>query len=84
MKAPLAATAFARTSRSAGGRENGNDRPPSEREFIAGGVIYAVNGKTVEDMASLGAVLGLVVADSPLILQVERSEKMQVVVFKSE
>jgi len=30
-------------------------------------------------MASLGAVLGLVVADSPLILQVERSEKMQIV-----
>ena len=59
-----------------------NDRPPSERE--PGDVIYAVNGKTIEDMASLGAVLGLVVADSPLVLQVERLEKMQVVVFKSE
>jgi hypothetical protein len=44
-------------------------------EFITGDVIYAVNGKTIADMASLGAVLGLVVADSPLVLQVERSGK---------
>jgi len=51
------------------------DRPPSEWELIAGDTIYAVNGNTIEDMASLGAVLGLVVADSPLVLQVERSEK---------
>ncbi len=59
-------------------------RPHFGDELAAGDVIYAVNGKLIEDTASLMAALELVNADSPLVLQVERAGRLQFVVFESE
>jgi serine protease Do len=59
-------------------------RPHFGDELVAGDVIYAVNGKPIEDTASLLAALELVTADSPLVLQVERAGRLQFVVFESE
>jgi serine protease Do len=53
-------------------------------DLSAGDLIYAVNGKTIQDTASLMAALELVPADSPLVLQVERAGRLQFVVFESE
>ncbi len=53
-------------------------------ELSAGDIIYAVNGKPIQDMASLMAALELVGADSPLVLQVERAGRLLFVVFESE
>ncbi len=57
-------------------------RPHFGDELAAGDVIYAVNGKLIEDTASLMAALELVTADSPLVLQVERAGRLQFVVFE--
>jgi S1-C subfamily serine protease len=59
-------------------------RPHFGDELAAGDVIYAVNGKLIEDTATLMATLELVNADSPLVLQVERAGKLQFVVFEGE
>lgn len=59
-------------------------RPHFGDELAAGDVIYAVNGKLIEDTATLMATLELVNADSPLVLQVERAGRLQFVVFESE
>jgi hypothetical protein len=53
-------------------------------ELSAGDLIYAVNGKTIQDTASLWAALELVPADSPLVLQVERTGRLQFVVFEGD
>jgi serine protease Do len=53
-------------------------------ELTTGDVIYAVNGKPIQDTASLVAALELVAADSPLVLQVERAGRLQFVVFENE
>jgi serine protease Do len=61
-----------------------NGRAHFGDELSAGDLIYAVNGKTIQDTASLVAALELVPADSPLVLQVERAGRLQFVVFESE
>jgi serine protease Do len=53
-------------------------------ELSAGDIIYAVNGKPIQDTASLIAALELVGADSPLVLQVERAGRLLFVVFENE
>ena len=53
-------------------------------DLSAGDLIYAVNGKMIQDTPSLVAALELVPADSPLVLQVERAGRLQFVVFESE
>jgi serine protease Do len=59
-------------------------RPHFGDELAAGDVIYAVNGKLIEDTATLMAALQLVNTDSPLVLQVERAGRLQFVVFESD
>jgi S1-C subfamily serine protease len=52
-------------------------------ELSAGDLIYAVNGKTIQDTASLVAALELAPADSRLVLQVERAGRSLFVVFEN-
>jgi S1-C subfamily serine protease len=59
-------------------------RPHFGDELAAGDVIYAVNGKLIEDTASLMNTLESVTDDAPLVLQVERAGSLQFVVFESE
>jgi serine protease Do len=60
------------------------ERPHFGDALAAGDVIYAVNGTPIEDTASLVAALGLVASDAPVVLQVERSGRLQFVVFEGE
>jgi serine protease Do len=53
-------------------------------ELAAGDLIYAVNGRPVDDRTSLIATLAKLTADSPLVLQVERAGRLQFIVFESE
>ena len=61
-----------------------NGRTHFGDELSVGDLIYAVNGKTIQDTASLVAALELVPADSPLVLQVERAGRLLFVVFESD
>jgi len=52
-------------------------------ELTSGDVIYAINGVKIKDVAGLKACLDAIAADSPLILQVERTGRLQFVIMES-
>lgn len=53
-------------------------------ELAAGDIIHQVNGKEIQDIASLRVSLESLSGDSPLVVQVERLGRLQFVVLESE
>jgi serine protease Do len=53
-------------------------------ELAAGDIIHRVNGKQIEDTASLRGSLESLSGDSPLVIQVERLGRLQFVVLESD
>jgi serine protease Do len=61
-----------------------DSRHGSGDELVAGDVIHAVNGMEVKDIASLKARLDSLSADSPLVIQVERSGILHFLVLEND
>jgi serine protease Do len=59
-------------------------RPRLGDDLVAGDVIHALNGAEIKDMASLKTRLDSLSADSPLVIQVERSGSLHFVVLEND
>jgi serine protease Do len=55
-----------------------------DEQFMAGDVIYAVNGKPVRSLATLRSAVDAIAPGSAAIVQVERSGRLQYVTFEIE